>query len=123
MNEDLAQKAIAAALKASWKDAVNLNKQILKKDSKDVDALNRLARAFSEVGEIIKAKKTAKKVINIDPHNTIATKALAKWKELRKGEKTNPSKFSARAFSGRTRQNQDCFSAALRRLWQGNCQP
>ncbi len=98
MNEDLAQKAIAAALKASWKDAVNLNKQILKKDSKDVDALNRLARAFSEVGEIIKAKKTAKKVINIDPHNTIATKALAKWKELREGEKTNPSKFSARAF-------------------------
>jgi len=61
MNEDLAQKAIAAAVKANWKDAIDLNKQILKDDPKDVDALNRLARAFSEMGEIIKAQKQLKR--------------------------------------------------------------
>jgi tetratricopeptide (TPR) repeat protein len=98
MQNDLAQKAISSALKANWKNALELNKTILKNDSKDVDALNRLARAYSELGEIDKAKKIAQKVVKIDPHNTIATKALDKWKGLRKGEKASPSKFSARVF-------------------------
>jgi tetratricopeptide (TPR) repeat protein len=98
MQNDLAQKAISAALKANWKDALELNKIILKNDSTDVDALNRLARAHSELGEIDKAKKVAQKAVRIDPHNTIAIKALEKWKSLRKGEKTSPSKFSARVF-------------------------
>lgn len=98
MNESLAQKAISAALKANWNDALELNKQILKNEPKDVDALNRLARAYSELGKIIKAKKTAEKAISIDPHNTIAAKALEKWKNLKEGEKDTPSKFSARAF-------------------------
>ncbi len=98
MQNDLAQKAISAALKANWDKALELNKQILKNDSKDVDALNRLARAHSELGEIIKAKKAAQKAVRIDPHNTIAIKTLEKWKDLKKGEKTRQSKFSARAF-------------------------
>ncbi len=98
MQNDLAQKAISAALKANWDAALELNKQILKNDSKDVDALNRLARAHSELGEIVKAKKIAQKVVRIDPHNTIATKALEKWKVLKKGEKAGPTKFSARVF-------------------------
>jgi len=98
MHEDLAQKAISAALKANWKNALELNKRILKSDSNDVDALNRLARACSELGEIAKAKKTAQKVIKIDPHNTIASKALEKWKDLKEGEKNTSPKFSARAF-------------------------
>lgn len=98
MQNDLAQKAISAALKANWEDALELNKKILKDDTSDVDALNRLARALSELGEIDKAKKIAQKVVRIDPHNTIATKALEKWKSLRKSEKASPSKFSARVF-------------------------
>jgi tetratricopeptide (TPR) repeat protein len=98
MQTDLAQKAISAALKANWKNALELNKNILKNDSADIDALNRLARAHSELGEINQAKKIAQKVLRIDSHNTIAAKALEKWKVLKKGEKTIPSKFSARAF-------------------------
>jgi tetratricopeptide (TPR) repeat protein len=98
MQNDLAQKAISAALKANWNAALELNKQILKNDSKDVDALNRLARAHSELGEIAKAKKIAQKVVKIDPHNTIAAKALERWKVLKKGEKAVPTKFSARVF-------------------------
>ncbi|MBU0777132.1 tetratricopeptide repeat protein [Patescibacteria group bacterium] len=83
---------------ANWNDALKLNKQVLKDDPKDVDALNRLARAYSELGEIIKAKNIAQKVMTIDPHNTIAAKALEKWKGLKKGKIAGPTKFSARAF-------------------------
>ncbi len=98
MQKDLAQQAISAALKANWTEASKLNKIILKTDSKDVDALNRLARTHSELGEIDKAKKIAQKVIRIDPHNTIATKALEKWKGLRKKEAIGSTNFSARVF-------------------------
>lgn len=98
MHTDLAQKAISAALEGNWNAALELNKQVLKNDPKDVDALNRLARAHSELGEITKAKKIAQRVVKIDPHNTIAAKALEKWKVLKKGEKASPTKFSARVF-------------------------
>lgn len=86
MDIDLAQKAISAALAGNWKEAIKLNKQILKDNSKDVDSLNRLARAYSETGNIKKAKALAEKVLKLDPFNKIAEKALKKWKGVRAGE-------------------------------------
>lgn len=83
--DDLAQTAISFALAGKWDEAVSINKKILKGNSKDLDALNRLAHAYSELGDIIKAKKIAKSVIKIDPLNTIAIKSLNKWK----GAKSN----------------------------------
>lgn len=80
MDIDLAQKAVAAALTGNWKEAVKLNNEILKKDPKDIDALNRLARAHAELGNIKKAKSLVEKVLRIDPFNSIAAKALKKWK-------------------------------------------
>lgn len=81
-----AQKAISAALKGNWKEAETLNKEILKNSPKDIDALNRLARAYIELGKINKAKQTSKKVLEIDAFNSIATKSLEKWKTLKKKE-------------------------------------
>lgn len=98
MQNNLAQKAISAALKSEWETAQKLNKELLKQDPKDIDALNRLARAYAELGEIAKAKKTAQKVIQIDPHNAIAAKALAKWRGLKKGDKSPATKYSANVF-------------------------
>ncbi len=98
MEKDLAQKAISAALKASWEEAVKLNKQILKDHPKDVDALNRLARAHAELGEIEKAKRFAQRALKIDPFNTIAAKSLEKWKEFKKGEQKVQGTSSAGAF-------------------------
>lgn len=86
MNNDLAQKAISSALKGNWKEAIALNKEILKKKKEDVDALNRLAKAYIETGSINNAKSTARKTLRIDPFNKIATKSLEKWKNLKKKE-------------------------------------
>lgn len=87
---DLAQQAIDSALSCDWQKAVSLNKEIIKENPRDVDALNRLARAQAELGDYKKAKETAQKVLKIDPFNSIALKALSKWKNLNKG-KTQPS--------------------------------
>jgi tetratricopeptide (TPR) repeat protein len=98
MNEDLAQKAVTAALAGDWKEAEKINKQILKDDKSDVDALNRLARACAEQGNLKKAKETAQKVLKINPFNQIASKSLKKWKSLRRGETTASGPSSAEAF-------------------------
>lgn len=98
MNEDLAQKAVTAALAGDWKEAEKINKQILKDEKSDVDALNRLARAYAEQGNLKKAKEAAQKVLRINPFNQIANKSLKKWKSLRHGETTTSGPSSAEAF-------------------------
>ena len=98
MDIDVAQKAIQAALTGNWKEAVKLNSEILKIDSKDTDALNRLARAYAELGKIKKARTLDEKVLKIDPFNTIAIKALKKWKGVEGGKNPVTSLTSAEAF-------------------------
>jgi len=98
MDKNLAQKAVAAALSGNWEEAINLNEQLLKSDKKDVDALNRLARAYAERGNLKKAKESARKVLKLDPYNVIATKSLKKWKSLRRGGTTVSGPSSAAEF-------------------------
>ncbi len=83
---DLAQQAILSALSCKWESALKINEEIIKENPSDVDALNRLARALAELGKFKKARETAQKVIRLDPFNTIALKALSKWKNLQKGK-------------------------------------
>lgn len=83
MNEDISRQAVSAALNGDWKEAVSLNLQILKGSPKDIDALNRLARAYAEIGKINKAKGLSEKVLKLDPLNSIASKSLGKWKQSR----------------------------------------
>lgn len=84
MDENLAQKAISAALSGRWEEAITLNKKILEQDCNNVDALVRLARAYAEISEIKQAKEILQKVVQLDPYNTIALRALAKWKNFKK---------------------------------------
>jgi tetratricopeptide (TPR) repeat protein len=98
MDTNLAQKAIAAAIKGNWEEAQKLNKEILSKNSEDSDALNRLARSYAELGDIKKARLTASRALKIDPHNSIAQKCLSRWKELKKGETIRSSQTSADSF-------------------------
>lgn len=93
MDSDLPQKAIAAALAANWKEAIKFNLAVLRENSKDIDSLNRLARAYAESGNIKKAKSVSEKVIRLDPFNAIAVRCLNKWKGIKSGgsfESSNP---------------------------------
>jgi len=83
MNDELAQTAISAAFKGKWKEAVAVNKKILTNNPCDLDALNRLARAYAECGNNRRAIATSKKVLLLDPVNSIASKCLTKWKSLK----------------------------------------
>lgn len=80
---ELHQQAIAAALSCNWQDAVRLNELILEVDPKNVDALNRVARANFELGELKKAKKFYQLALSYDPYNQIAFKFLKKIEACR----------------------------------------
>lgn len=86
---DPAQEAILAALKGFWKQAAKLNLRILEESPQNTEAMNRLARAYSELNDLKKARETCQKVLKIDPFNIIAQKSLSKWKGLRTNNNTN----------------------------------
>lgn len=75
---DLSSQAIKAALCADWQKAVDINNQILKNDCQNVDCLNRLGKAYLELGEYKKAAAAFRKVLKIDKYNPIAQKNLAR---------------------------------------------
>ncbi len=106
MEKSLAQKAINLALAGEWREAVKVNLEILKKNSTDTEALNRLAKAYAELGEIQKAKTITAKVIRIDPTNTIAQKCLEKWKSFKNIGQNGTQSISVDSFleeSGKTK--------------------
>ena len=70
------KKAIESAVQGAWQTAIDLNKKILKRSTKNIGALNRLARAFLQVGNLTATKKTYQRVLKIDQHNPIALKNL-----------------------------------------------
>lgn len=74
----LAQAAILAALTNRWQEAVRFNEQIIVSQKDNVEALNRLARAYYFLGETQKAQKLYKKVLELHPYNAIALKNLNK---------------------------------------------
>ena len=82
----LTKKAIDAALKSRWKEAISLNLQILDKDPSSTDAKVRLGRAYIQTGEFNKAKKIFKEVLEGDPINPVALKnySLASQKKSEK---------------------------------------
>jgi tetratricopeptide (TPR) repeat protein len=72
----LSKKAIDAALKNNWNEAINLNLEILKKQPRDKKAKIRLGRAYMQLKSFAKAKKIFQEVLETDPINTIALKNL-----------------------------------------------
>lgn len=94
MENNLAQQAVSLAIKGLWTEALVINLEILKEDPNDIDALNRIARCYSELGELKKARESAKKVLDIDPTNSIATRCLAKYKNM-DGKNTKPADISS----------------------------
>ena len=76
----LKQEAINAAKKADWPQAILINQEILQAYGDDLEAMNRLGLAFLKNNQESEAKKTFKKVLELDSSNIIANKHLEKIK-------------------------------------------
>ena len=70
------QEAIALAMQSRWQEAAAVNQSIIELLPTDIDAYNRLGRAFMELGEFAKAKDAYTKALELDSYNSIAKKNL-----------------------------------------------
>ncbi len=84
------QKAITLAMQGRWQEAITVNKLILESFPEDVEAYNRLGRAYMELGEYASARDAYQQALAIDQFNTIAKKNLDRLANL--GESAANSK-------------------------------
>jgi tetratricopeptide (TPR) repeat protein len=75
-SSDLSKQAIDAALNCQWNEALRLNLELIKLEPNNIECLNRLAKAYFELGNFKDAQKFYKEVLDLDPYNTIAQKNL-----------------------------------------------
>jgi tetratricopeptide (TPR) repeat protein len=88
----LKSQAIQTALSGDWEKAIDLNKELVKEDPQDIDALNRLAFAFSIIGKTKDAKSTYQKVLAIDSLNSLALRNLKRL-DGKNGSVSTPASF------------------------------
>src|SRR5579859_726062 len=90
LRRHLVEQAIALAMQNRWADAAKVNQSILDAYPDDTDALNRLGRAYTELGRYREARESYQKTVQRDPSNNIARKNLARLASL-KVEQAPPS--------------------------------
>ena len=76
------KQAIDLAMQGRWQEAVAANKFILENFPRDVDAYNRLGRAYMELGEYAQAREAYRRTVELDPFNAIAKKNLQRLSYL-----------------------------------------
>ena len=82
VRKDRAKKAVALAMNSQWEEAVTLNLSITSEFPRDIEALNRLGKALSELGRNREAKQAFQAVLEISPYNSIAKKNLTRLERL-----------------------------------------
>ena len=70
------QEAIALAMQSRWQEAVAVNQSIVESFPTDIDAYNRLGRAFIELGDFARAKEAYGQALELDSNNVIAERNL-----------------------------------------------
>jgi tetratricopeptide (TPR) repeat protein len=78
MYDNLARRAIIAALSNDWPTALDANLTILSEEPDNTDALNRGAKAYLQLGNVSEAMAFSQKVLLLDPLNSIAEKFIDK---------------------------------------------
>lgn len=80
------KQAISLAMQGRWREAVVTNESLIENFPNDVNAYNRLGKAYMELGEYSKAKGAYTRALELDPYNAIAKKNLVRLSRL--GETT-----------------------------------
>jgi tetratricopeptide (TPR) repeat protein len=84
MRRQNSKHAIALAMHARWREAVEVNKHLIENFPLDADAHNRLGKAYMELGEYVQAEEAYRRAVELDPYNVIAKKNLNRLSYLTK---------------------------------------
>lgn len=76
------RQAVALAMEGRWREAVSANQSLIENFPSDVNAYNRLGRAYMELGEYSQAEEAYRRAMEHDPYNVIAKKNLERLSHL-----------------------------------------
>lgn len=82
LRQRLADLAIRLALENRWEEAVAANRQLLELEPNTVEALNRLGKAYTELGHYAEARTAYARSLELDRTNTIAQKNVARLEKV-----------------------------------------
>ncbi len=82
LRRDWSKEAISLALKGEWRRAAEVNQAIISLYPDDVDAMNRLGKAFMELSQYEEARQVLAELTEKAPYNAIARKNLARLEQL-----------------------------------------
>jgi tetratricopeptide (TPR) repeat protein len=82
LRRQTSRQAILFAMEGRWQEAVEINKGIIEHFPNDVDAHNRLGKAYMELNDYTKAKESYSKALQLDQYNSIAKKNLQRLSQL-----------------------------------------
>jgi tetratricopeptide (TPR) repeat protein len=91
-HRDLTRDAVALASQGRWEEAAEVNRDILRSRSDDVEAFNRLGKALSQMGRYSDARGAFQESLDRDPANPIARKNLERLASLRDAPNTGFTK-------------------------------
>jgi tetratricopeptide (TPR) repeat protein len=83
--------AVKQAQEGQWEDAVATNRNILSLFPQEPDALNRLGKAYSELGQYSEARDAYSQTLKYSPGNTIAKKNLDRLALLQEAPSQTPA--------------------------------
>jgi hypothetical protein len=76
VRKQMSDQAVKLAVNSRWSEAANVNRDYLRLFGDEPEALNRLGKALSELGQITGARNSYGRAIELDPTNTIARRNL-----------------------------------------------
>ena len=93
------EEAIRLAMAGDWKAAASANEALLNDFVDDVEAANRLGKAYTELGQPKKAVKAYERALEIDQYNAIARKNLERLQQP--GASKGKAKAAPKAKTGK----------------------
>ena len=84
-------EAINLALQSKWAEAAQVNRAILDRFGPEEETLNRLGKAYTELGQVDEAVTAYEGSLKVNPVNPIAHKNLTRLRSLRAGKAPVPA--------------------------------
>jgi hypothetical protein len=85
--QELETRAIDSAIQSNWEEAIELNKKIIEMKPKDIHAHLRLGFAYIQLQKFNQSLAHYKKVVDIQPQNSIAGEFIKKIHLIKKTDK------------------------------------
>ncbi|HMO53093.1 MAG TPA: tetratricopeptide repeat protein, partial [Tepidiformaceae bacterium] len=100
IRKQLSDQAVKLAVNSRWLEAANINRDFLRIFGEEPEALNRLGKALSELGQISDARDAYGRALEMEPTNTIARRNLDRLATMTDsaGGAIAPSQLDTRLF-------------------------